>query len=78
MSAQVHMEDWFEEESHARTRTNEVRSGRGLRRVSAIALDSGKLWATVLVTGVGIGVLGGWLDILVAWCVLDTRRQWRL
>jgi len=59
--------DWVEEEFHARTRAKEIRSERGLGRLFAIALDSVILWAVVLVTGVGIGILGGWLDILVAW-----------
>jgi hypothetical protein len=59
--------DWLEEASNARARTKDLRSGRGLRRLSALAIDSSILWIVVIVTGVGIGVLGGWMDILVAW-----------
>lgn len=63
--------DWFEEESHADSRLHEIRTGHGLKRLLGVALDSAKLWVVVLITGVGIGILGGWLDILVAWYVSE-------
>ena len=42
--------------------------------------DSPGMWLVIILTGVGIGVLGAWLDVLVKWCVLcwlvRARRRW--
>ena len=35
-----------------------------------MVLDSAGMWLVIILTGVGIGVLGAWLDVLVKWYVL--------
>lgn len=59
--------DWFHEEAKARKHAQSVHSGRGLRRALSIIFDNTTLWVVLIATGIGIGFVGGWLDILVAW-----------
>jgi hypothetical protein len=60
--------DWFHEETKARKHNQFVYSGQGLRRALSILFDNTAVWVVLVATGFGIGVVGGWLDILVAWC----------
>ncbi|KAH9893401.1 chloride channel [Cubamyces lactineus] len=59
--------DWLREEAAERERKREIRSQRGLRGLLALILDSAGMWLVVVLTGLGIGVLGAWLDVLVKW-----------
>ena len=40
-----------------------------MRGLLALILDSAGMWLVVVLTGLGIGVVGAWLDVLVKWCV---------
>lgn len=59
--------DWQYEEAAERARKQSIRSERGLRRVFAPFLDSVRLWVVLILTGVGVGIIGAYLDVLVAW-----------
>ena len=61
--------DWFREEAAERERKRAIRAQRGLQGLVAMVLDSAGMWLVIILTGVGIGVLGAWLDVLVKWCV---------
>lgn len=59
--------DWLREETAERDRVRALRSQRGVRGVLGPAIDSSKLWLVLVLTGIGIGIVGAWLDILVKW-----------
>ncbi|EJD07614.1 Cl-channel protein [Fomitiporia mediterranea MF3/22] len=59
--------DWLHEEAADRSRQHRLRSFRGLRGALLPLLESSRIWFIVVSTGVGIGVIGAWLDILVHW-----------
>lgn len=62
--------DWLREETAERDRVKALRTQRGVRGVLGPAVDSSKLWLVLVLTGIGIGVVGAWLDVLVKWCVV--------
>ena len=62
--------DWLREEAAERERKRAIQSRRGLHGLLGMVLDSGGLWLVIILTGVGVGVLGAWLDVLVKWCAL--------
>lgn len=72
--------DWMHEESAERVRKQLLRSQLGLRGLVLPVLDSWRMWAVLILTGVSIGYTGGMLDLLVAWYVLyDTsQHRWML
>lgn len=59
--------DWHREEAAERERKRVLHSQRGLRGVLAPIVDSSKTWLVIVLTGLGIGVAGAWLDVLVRW-----------
>ncbi|RDX51224.1 hypothetical protein OH76DRAFT_1378993 [Lentinus brumalis] len=59
--------DWLREEAAERERKRAMRSQRGLHGLLALVLDSAGMWLVIILTGVGVGVLGAWLDVLVKW-----------
>ncbi|KAM5536604.1 hypothetical protein V8D89_009699 [Ganoderma adspersum] len=59
--------DWVREETAERERKRGIRSRRGLKGLLGVVLDSAGLWFVIILAGVGIGVLGAWLDVLVKW-----------
>ncbi|KAG8945624.1 hypothetical protein FRC04_000671 [Tulasnella sp. 424] len=59
--------DWMHEESAERARKQLLRSQLGLRGLVLPVLDSWRMWAVLILTGVSIGYTGGMLDLLVAW-----------
>lgn len=63
--------DWWSEDTAERERWRHIMSGRGLRGVVAPFWDASKVWFVVIFTGIGVGVAGGWLDVLVQWCATD-------
>ena len=63
--------DWFREEAAERERKRVMESQHGLQGLISMVLDSAGMWLVIILTGVGIGVLGAWLDVLVKWCVLS-------
>ncbi len=58
------------EEAAERERRRVIWSRRGLHGLLGVVLDSAGLWLVIILTGVGVGILGAWLDVLVKWCVL--------
>lgn len=61
--------DWHREEAAERERKRALRAQKGLRGVMSPILDSSRMWLVIILTGMGIGVAGAWLDVLVKWCV---------
>ena len=59
--------DWQSEEAAERARKRSIRSERGLRRVLAPLFDGVRLWVVLILTGAGVGIIGAYLDVLVAW-----------
>lgn len=59
--------DWLHEEAAERLRRQQIRSFRGLRGLLLPLLETSRVWLIVIGTGVGVGVVGAWLDILVRW-----------
>lgn len=62
--------DWLHEEGIERERNHALQSQAGIRGVLLPALESSRMWFIVIVTGMGIGIAGAWLDVLVKWCVV--------
>ncbi|THH09923.1 hypothetical protein EW145_g1683 [Phellinidium pouzarii] len=67
--------DWLQEEAEERSRLHHLRSLRGLRGLLLPLLDSSRVWFIVVITGIGVGITGAWLDILVHW--LSDLREGR-
>ncbi|KAJ7089712.1 Cl-channel protein [Mycena belliarum] len=59
--------DWLREEAAERERTHVQRSQYGVRGLLLPWFDAVQMWLVVILTGVGIGLTGGWLDVLVKW-----------
>jgi chloride channel 3/4/5 len=59
--------DWHREEAAERERKRMLHSQTCLRGVLAPIADSSKMWLVFVLTGLGIGVAGAWLDVLVRW-----------
>ena len=59
--------DWLHEESVERIRLHGLRSARGTRGLLFSAFDSSRTWFILILTGIGIGIIGAWLDVLVQW-----------
>ncbi|KAJ7626366.1 Cl-channel protein [Mycena polygramma] len=59
--------DWLREEAIERERTNNQRAQYGVRGLLLPWLDAARMWLVVILTGFGIGLTGGWLDVLVKW-----------
>ncbi|RDB23755.1 H(+)/Cl(-) exchange transporter 3 [Hypsizygus marmoreus] len=59
--------DWLHEEAAERERLHSLRSQAGARGLLLPLLESARLWFVVIMTGLGIGITGAWLDVLVKW-----------
>ncbi|KAF9462921.1 Cl-channel protein [Collybia nuda] len=59
--------DWQHEEAAERKRAQQLRSQAGARGLVLPLIESSKLWFIVILTGIGIGITGAWLDVLVKW-----------
>ncbi|KAG9017948.1 hypothetical protein FRB90_000074 [Tulasnella sp. 427] len=59
--------DWMHEENVERARKQLLRSQLGVRGIFFPVLDSWRMWAVLILTGLSIGYTGGMLDLLVAW-----------
>lgn len=59
--------DWQREEAAERERKLTLRARRGVRGVLAPIIDSAGTWVVVVLTGIGVGIAGAWLDVLVRW-----------
>lgn len=59
--------DWVREESAERERVRCLKSQRGVKGLFLPFLDASRMWFVIVVTGIGIGMVGAWLDVLVKW-----------
>ncbi|KAJ7230701.1 Cl-channel protein [Mycena pura] len=59
--------DWLQEEANERERINIRRAQHGVRGLLLPWFDAARMWLVVILTGFGIGLTGGWLDVLVKW-----------
>lgn len=59
--------DWHREEALEREKKRVVHDRRGWRGVIVPVLDSTRVWLVIILTGVGVGIAGAWLDVLVRW-----------
>lgn len=59
--------DWLYEEAAERERRRQLHTLHGLRGLLTLALNSAQMWMVIIATGIGIGVIGAWLDVLVKW-----------
>lgn len=59
--------DWWHEDYNERERWKEIRSRPGLGGVFGPLVEASKMWFVVVCTGIGVGIAGGWLDVLVKW-----------
>lgn len=67
--------DWLHEEAAERERKRILHSQRGFRGLFYLIADSASVWLVLVLTGVGIGVAGAWLDVLVRWYA-SSRVPW--
>ncbi|KAH8075851.1 chloride channel [Cristinia sonorae] len=59
--------DWLWEEGSERLQQRNLHLQRGWRGMVAPILNFAKIWTVLVLTGVGIGTIGAWLDVLVRW-----------
>lgn len=62
--------DWLQEEMAERERQQMLKSQAGVRGVLSPAFEAARGWLVVILTGMGIGMAGAWLDVLVKWYVV--------
>jgi len=63
--------DWLREDAAERQRIHALRSQPGARGILLPLAEASRLWFVVIMTGMGIGITGAWLDILVKWYALE-------
>jgi chloride channel 3/4/5 len=59
--------DWWHEDASERERWKRLVSQYGFRGFVLSFVDVTKLWFVIILTGICVGLAGGWLDILVMW-----------
>ncbi|KAG9103649.1 hypothetical protein FRC06_009153 [Ceratobasidium sp. 370] len=59
--------DWTQEEAAERSRKYLLQSQHGLRGIVLPLLDQSRIWMVLIATGISVGFVGAWLDVLVAW-----------
>lgn len=62
--------NWLQEGMTERDRQQKLKSKAGVRGILAPAFEAAREWLVVILTGMGIGIAGAWLDILVKWYVV--------
>lgn len=61
--------NWLKEEAAERERKRVIHSRRGLHGLLSLVAESVRTWLIVILSGLGVGVAGAWLDVLVKWYV---------
>jgi hypothetical protein len=59
--------DWWHEDASERERWKRLVSQHGSRGIISSFVDITKLWFVIILTGICVGLAGGWLDVLVMW-----------
>ncbi|KAG8707202.1 hypothetical protein FRC09_001965 [Ceratobasidium sp. 395] len=59
--------DWTQEEAAERAQKHILQSQLGLRGIVLPLLDQSRIWIVLIATGISVGFVGAWLDVLVAW-----------
>lgn len=59
--------DWTQEEAAERTHKHFLHSQHGLKGIVLPLLDQSRIWIVLIITGISVGFVGAWLDVLVAW-----------
>ena len=63
--------DWLQQDAAERERNQVLQSQAGMRGILLPMLEAFRMWFVVIATGIGIGLIGAWLDILVKWCAFS-------
>lgn len=61
--------DWSQEEMAERERQQMLKSQAGVRGILSPVFEAARGWLVVILTGMGVGMAGAWLDVLVKWYV---------
>ncbi|THU86239.1 Cl-channel protein [Dendrothele bispora CBS 962.96] len=59
--------DWITEDAVERERNYAHRAQKSIRGLLSRWADSARIWTVIILTGMGIGTIGAWLDVLVKW-----------
>ncbi|KAG8760083.1 hypothetical protein FRC12_009629, partial [Ceratobasidium sp. 428] len=59
--------DWTQEEAAERAQKHILQSQLGLRGIVLPLFDQSRIWIVLIATGISVGFVGAWLDVLVAW-----------
>ncbi|KAF9453587.1 Cl-channel protein [Macrolepiota fuliginosa MF-IS2] len=59
--------DWSQEEMAEREHQQRLKSQAGVRGILSPAFEAACGWLVVILTGIGVGIAGAWLDVLVKW-----------
>ncbi|KXN86575.1 H(+)/Cl(-) exchange transporter 3 [Leucoagaricus sp. SymC.cos] len=59
--------DWLQEEMVERDHQQALKSQAGVRGILSPVFDAARGWLVVILTGMGVGIAGAWLDVLVKW-----------
>ncbi|EKM81818.1 hypothetical protein AGABI1DRAFT_118889 [Agaricus bisporus var. burnettii JB137-S8] len=59
--------DWPQEEMADRDRQQTLKSQAGVRGILSPLFEAARGWVVIILTGLGVGIAGAWLDVLVKW-----------
>lgn len=65
--------DWPQEEMADRDRQQTLKSQAGVRGILSPLFEAARGWVVIILTGLGVGIAGAWLDVLVKWYVVKTN-----
>jgi chloride channel 3/4/5 len=68
--------DWPQEEMAERDRQQTLKSQAGVRGILLPIFEAARGWIVIILTGLGVGIAGAWLDVLVKWYVTKLAINW--
>jgi chloride channel 3/4/5 len=68
--------DWSQEEMAERDRQQTLKSHAGVRGILLPIFEAARGWIVIILTGLGVGIAGAWLDVLVKWYVVKLAINW--